>query len=832
MNETDTTSSVRNASQSTLLDRMQPLLQILGAPKDPPQLFLVLKRFQPVLEQLIQIADDESRFNLELLFSLVEELRQEEEAVLVMMPAVGDLGRGFHGNRQSHPLYCIFEYPVLDQEISSQHLALIASSYQSLVKLQAKYLENEKEYYTTNYRVGQAFRNLAQPDFFEKEFLLKLPTSAMSHRNYLAQIDNIAEGFDIKLTTNSDYSYFYWIRRLLDGSDSNAWNRDDTAPGGRPSTSHSRRRKKAVSEGVVEFTRTPSKDVDEETSGLRVVNYFRRTLRAEVVAEKFDPGLQADMQPDEASVQLRPGKILQYHYRQRREQTAQNARYAAQAIEIANQSLPISLGTLSRNEVECFVSALISTHEKEWSDIPADDRILVAAWAGLRFFLSRPPDALQGMRVSASNSTPLPFWNPTAKTISLSTLPPKHKSPRPESNALAVGGRLVLKIPKHLSFLLERLKNPQRDLFAGRHTELEGYLETLLNAINRKNGTALKPARVQRVISERMSLLAPSDGAIGCYFQGRPPNSHIPAVYSAVPVSRMQQLYDQAWETFDPPDSSGQESQFPGLVQLNAEFVGSLQVPQPAFVKSTIADVVHRIKELSKVPAVGLIELHNLYTTYVTLFLLVTSGMRSLTQVLPGSIDVDWKSGFCLASEKDNDRYTEARLVFLLPMVLEQLRCYREHVQRLRKYLALWNPKALDQLDLELAFNDLSSHKAPRRDLDLVELRKGAAVVFMLSTRGAQVLPVRESQMQESLGNDWNLRLGAIRHFVRSQLLWAGCGGEAIDALLGHWMRGAEPWGRFSTLPPAKWSQQIQVALIPLVEQLGLKVLPSPLQRS
>jgi len=206
--------------------------------------------------------------------------------------------------------------------------------------------------------------------------------------------------------------------------------------------------------------------------------------------------------------------------------------------------------------------------------------------------------------------------------------------------------------------------------------------------------------------------------------------------------------------------------------------------------------------------------------------------MRSLTQVLPGSIDVDWKSGFCLASEKDNDRYTEARLVFLLPMVLEQLHCYREHVQRLRKYLALWNPKALDQLDLELAFNDLSSHKAPKRDLDLVKLREGAPVVFMLSTRGAQVLPVRESQLQELLGNGWNLRLGAIRHFVRSQLLWAGCAGEAIDALLGHWTRGAEPWGRFSTLPPAKWSQQIQVALSPLVEQLGLKVLPSPLQRS
>jgi len=725
LKESAPTEPVQITGQPSLLDRMQPLLQILGAPKDPPQFFLVLARFQPIVEQLILIADDQSRTDLEHLLSLVVELQQEKDALQEVMPVVGDLERGFHGYMKSHPLYCIFGEPVLDYEIFPHHLALIASAYQALLQLQAKFLEDPSEYSSTTYQVGLAFRNLAQPDIIEKELLLKLPTSAMSQQNYLAQIDAVAEEFDIKLSINSDYGCFYWVRRLLDGLERNSWSRDDTAPGGRPSPSRNRRRKKAMSEGVVEFTRIPAKDVDTEPTGLRVVNYFRRTPRADVVAEKFDPGLQADVQPDEASVQLRPGKVLQYHYRQRREQIAQNARYAVQAIEIANQSLPISLGTLSQHEVYCLFAALIKMTEEQWSDIPAADRTLVAAWAGLRFFLSRPSEALQGMRVAVSKSTPLPFWNPTAKTISLSTLPPKHKAPRPESNSLPVGGRLVLKIPKTLSFLLEPLKNRQGDLFAGRHAELEGHLGTLLNAINRKHGTTLSPARVQRVIAERMSLLAPSDGVIGCYFQGRPPNSHIPAVYSAVPVSRMQELYDQAWDVFYRAGSSGHsdavESQMLGLVQLNAEFVGSLHVPQPDFVKSTIADVVLRIKELSKVPAVGVIDLHNLYTTYVTLFLLVTSGMRSLTQVLPGAIDVDWQSGFCLASEKDNNRYTEARLVYLLPMVLEQLRCYREHVQRLRKYLALWNPKALDQLDLELALNDLSSHKAPRRDLDLGE---------------------------------------------------------------------------------------------------------------
>jgi hypothetical protein len=580
----------------------------------------------------------------------------------------------------------------------------------------------------------------------------------------------------------------------------------------------------------------PDRAKETGEAGLRVVDYFRRPSRKEVIAEKFDPGLQADAKPDESTLQLRPGKVLQYHYQQRREQVAQNSRYAAQAIELENQALPITLATLSRFEVACFLIAIRRLRGPEWSDIPGPDRALVAVWAGCRFFFSRPAEALQDMRVATdANDTALPCWNAKTGTVSLSTLPPKHKAPPAGSNAIDVGERIVLEVPRILSVVLKRLKIPKDRLFGKRHEELEKHFGTLLNAINRGRKTALSPARLQRVIAERMNLLAPADGVIGCYFRGQPPNGHIPAVYSAVPVARIQQLYVQAWSAFDRRATSVyseiDEPQLPGLIQLDAQFVGSRHVPRTEFVKDTIADLIGRIRKLSKVPGPGVIELHNMYTVYVSLFLLVTSGMRSLSTVLPGSVDVDWKTGLCLASDKDNSRYTEARLVYLLPMVLKQLSCYREHIQRMRKYLALWNPKVLDQLDFVFASKDLSTHNTPQRDKDLVVLQNGAPLVFMLSSRGAQVLPVRESQLREALGEDWDLRVGAIRHFVRTQLLWAGCAGEAIDALLGHWTRGAEPWGKFSTLPPAHWRQQIEDALYPLVEQLGLCILPSPLQR-
>jgi hypothetical protein len=297
----------------------------------------------------------------------------------------------------------------------------------------------------------------------------------------------------------------------------------------------------------------------------------------------------------------------------------------------------------------------------------------------------------------------------------------------------------------------------------------------------------------------------------------------------------LKQLFYQAGPSVDRPEVSASAKhdlvELPGLVQMESEFVGSRHVPLPDFVKNVIADVTTKVTRLVDAPASAVVDAHNYYTAYVALFLLVTSGIRSSSEILPSILDLDWKSGFCLTSEKDNDRYTEARPVCLVPLVLEQLRIYLEHVGCLRKYLALISPKSLDRLDKCIAANKLSSHKSPNRDQDLKAIHEGTPVLFLLSGRGLQIVPVQEWRIKEVLGAEWELRLGSIRHFVRSHLLWFGCSGESIDALLGHWTRGAEPWGRFSTLPPVIWRQQIEVAMRSLTEQMGLKVMASPLKR-
>ena len=37
------------------------------------------------------------------------------------------------------------------------------------------------------------------------------------------------------------------------------------------------------------------------------------------------------------------------------------------------------------------------------------------------------------------------------------------------------------------------------------------------------------------------------------------------------------------------------------------------------------------------------------------------------------------------------------------------------------------------------------------------------------------------------------------RRFVSSELLDAGCPPEIVSAWMGHWHRGEEPWGKFSS---------------------------------
>ena len=61
------------------------------------------------------------------------------------------------------------------------------------------------------------------------------------------------------------------------------------------------------------------------------------------------------------------------------------------------------------------------------------------------------------------------------------------------------------------------------------------------------------------------------------------------------------------------------------------------------------------------------------------------------------------------------------------------------------------------------------------------------------------------------------------RRFMRTELLELGIAPEIMDAWMGHWWRGEEPWGRYSTFSYAKYREVLEDTLVPFLDELGLR---------
>jgi hypothetical protein len=141
-------------------------------------------------------------------------------------------------------------------------------------------------------------------------------------------------------------------------------------------------------------------------------------------------------------------------------------------------------------------------------------------------------------------------------------------------------------------------------------------------------------------------------------------------------------------------------------------------------------------------------------------------------------------------------------------VVLKQIRYYREHVQAIYAHLGVFNPslfnlvKAYDGEGVPLNFFWLSG------DLEPLEL---------LSPGKAKEILADEF--------DYSIPLNAGRHFLKFHLINTGCSPELVEAQLGHWEAGQEPWGPFSNLDPLDFASQMAAFIPDIMVNSGWRAL-------
>jgi hypothetical protein len=70
----------------------------------------------------------------------------------------------------------------------------------------------------------------------------------------------------------------------------------------------------------------------------------------------------------------------------------------------------------------------------------------------------------------------------------------------------------------------------------------------------------------------------------------------------------------------------------------------------------------------------------------------------------------------------------------------------------------------------------------------------------------------------------YTLPRNTSRHWLRSRLVQMGMSGEHIEFFMGHWQRGAEPWGRYSALPARIAIESLRDPIEQLVCEAGFHV--------
>jgi|GEM_PF-1857411 len=228
---------------------------------------------------------------------------------------------------------------------------------------------------------------------------------------------------------------------------------------------------------------------------------------------------------------------------------------------------------------------------------------------------------------------------------------------------------------------------------------------------------------------------------------------------------------------------------------------GARIVPQLRAIQTMVRALQQAVRDARGQPNArdARLTLHNALTQYVHAMLRFGLGLRDVGQPLPGWDRIDLHHGVVLLSDKDDVAGTATRLVPLCAILARQLQIYARHC---RATLATVVPDEIDQPPSVLFYLQRKGQRIERIDHPTEDLRQA---------------------FRELTG--YTLPLNTGRHWLRSRLVQENLPGEMIEFFMGHWQRGAEPWGRYSTLPPRTMIDTLRPVLDRLVREAGFRAL-------
>lgn len=251
---------------------------------------------------------------------------------------------------------------------------------------------------------------------------------------------------------------------------------------------------------------------------------------------------------------------------------------------------------------------------------------------------------------------------------------------------------------------------------------------------------------------------------------------------------------------------------------IQTGYVGSRLTPKPQAIKELVGNLVDKLNRLKT--EFDWYKFHNAYTAYTLLMLDYSTGSRSVNRkyALKSSINVE--KGVVILSDKEADDFYNTRVAPLTSLCSAQWGEYLNHRDLVLARLLQRHEQVTDNL-LAADFNMPRSWRANAIN-EYVDSNIGP--IFFIDEVGNPTakLPKHTKLVLQDI---WHLALNVNRHYLRFQLREHDVGGEYIDALLGHWQTGEEPYGRYSTLSVEEVFLQVTPVITKVMHEDGWKVI-------
>jgi hypothetical protein len=245
--------------------------------------------------------------------------------------------------------------------------------------------------------------------------------------------------------------------------------------------------------------------------------------------------------------------------------------------------------------------------------------------------------------------------------------------------------------------------------------------------------------------------------------------------------------------------------------------IGSKKVPTREAVRQIVRWLRDRLKKASKLRGGwdDVVRYHNAYTLYSLHYLLWALGARAVREPIADLRLIEPAYNLFLLCDKSAGDLYSTRLVWAPDDFVRHFQNYRAHLLAFSERLMSHLPDEYDRYQRTFAYwRGGDNAGVPPEGIKslFIEVLQGVFHPLSAETATGPRMPA-----------ELRLPANCSRHYLRTYLVEARCPSDMIDAQLGHWYHGREPWGASSSLAPADFALVMRSYLASFARRLGLR---------